>query len=77
VTELLAYEDCAGCHADLAPPRLLVRCGGMPLCWACWKAAGKPSADAVMAAHEMETLTRKRMQERGGTDRHLVRNGRT
>lgn len=50
------------------------------LCAECWRALGQPFPRAQASpdlVHETELRTRERMQARGGTDRHLVRNGRT
>lgn len=49
------------------------------LCSRCWEATGRPwpgPAD-VQQQHESELKVREAMQKRGGTDRHMVRNGRT
>lgn len=50
------------------------------VCSDCWKALGSPFPRAEASPsiiHEAELRTRERMVARGGTDRHLVRNGRT
>jgi ribosomal protein L37AE/L43A len=61
-----------------APRLLLVRLGADDwLCAACWRAAGEPSGPrhSPEAVFAREQLTRDQMRARGGTDRHLVRNG--
>lgn len=49
------------------------------LCLDCWKARRKPWPGywhlSAAELQEIENQTRKRMTERGGTDRHLVRKG--
>lgn len=50
------------------------------VCAGCWHVVGRPfprSEAAPALVHEAELRTRERMAARGGTDRHLVRNGRT
>jgi hypothetical protein len=53
---------------------------GWPYCRPCWVAAGRPwpqrEADMLAAQRALEAA-RARMTARGGTDRHMVRNGRT
>jgi hypothetical protein len=71
---------CQAC-ADFYPNQLLVRVGGRWLCAHCWHKAREPwgVGETISAAElqEIENRTRERMTARGGTDRHLVRNGRT
>ena len=50
------------------------------VCSDCWRALGQPfprAEAAPEAVYEAELRTRERMTARGGTDRHLVRNGKT
>ena len=73
-TLLHACERCRAARMLLMPTRL-----GL-VCAACWYELGQPGAATVtdtLAIHEAELRTRERMTARGGTDRHLVRNGRT
>jgi hypothetical protein len=51
---------------------------GYGYCSDCWKAAGRPFPKRPPGAFELEAQeirNRDRMLARGGTDRHLVRNG--
>ena len=47
------------------------------LCSACWHALGQPAAKpaTMHEVHAAEVAARDSMTRRGGTDRHLVRNG--
>jgi len=54
---------------------LFGRVAGRLMCPFCWLKRGCPLPDAIGKAHELEEQTRKNMQRRRGTDRHLVRNG--
>jgi hypothetical protein len=50
------------------------------VCSTCWGALGRPFPRAEAApelVQAAELATRERMTARGGTDRHLVRNGKT
>ncbi len=50
------------------------------LCAQCWHSVGCPwpaVRPTAQDAHDAELRTRERMLARGGTARHLVRNGRT
>jgi hypothetical protein len=70
--------DEPGCPLD--ERRLYVVVDGRGYCSTHWKAAGRPWPRAVASmerVHEAELQTRARMTARGGTDRHMVRNGRT
>lgn len=66
-----------------ADPDKLYAHAGAPwgvLCADCWHRVGCPFPRHVATAqesHETEERTRDRMLARGGTDRHLVRSGRT
>lgn len=68
---------CDRCHE---PRFLLADTFRGRLCPTCWFEMGQPGARVVsdvQAIHEAQLRTRERMHARGGTDRHLVRNGRT
>lgn len=68
-------QRCSRCRADRL---LLVRIREEELCAACWRRAGMPGPGVTATAAEVfihETKVRERMTARGGTDRHLVRNG--
>lgn len=80
----MTLQVLAGC--DLCPPgaptegRLYAVVAGRRLCAHHWHAAGEPWPRETLTAqqvHEAELRTRERMTARGGTDRHLVRNGKT
>lgn len=63
------------------PDQLFARVGGRwPfVCALCWHQIGCPwprNLPTMEEVHEAEVHTRERMLARGGTDRHLVRNGR-
>lgn len=68
------------CSRCLEPRLLLARVGKLDLCAVCWRKAGAPfplsdvTPEQVMEAHN---AIRKSMTARGGTGRHMVRNGRT
>ena len=50
------------------------------LCCGCWKRAGRPFPRKKLSElelHESELAMRAKMTARGGTDRHLVRAGKT
>lgn len=70
---------CDGC-GSFDEAKLYAQVEGRWFCCDCWAAAGRPwphrpaTTDEV---HEQELRTRQRMTARGGTDCHLVRNGRT
>ncbi len=77
---LTVPTGCDACGPDGSRSTLLAVVDGRHLCLPCWLAAGRPwptSACSPLEAHEAELRTRERMTARGGTDRHLVRNGRT
>ena len=54
---------------------------GKRYCSACWRAAGRPFPRRVVKQTEevelVEAGIRRKMQDRGGLSRHLVRKGRT
>lgn len=59
---------------------LMLRIGRVHVCAACWRAAGRPAPHYVATPAELaaiEAATRKKMLDRGGADRHLVRAGRS
>jgi hypothetical protein len=64
----------------MLPDRFVVVVDRRRLCVTHWKLGGKPWAtrpsDPLEAARQAQK-TRERMMARGGTDRHLVRSGRT
>lgn len=71
---------CDGCGPEGARSTLLALVDGRRLCLPCWLAAGRPwptSACSALEVHETELRTRERMTARGGTDRHLVRTGKS
>lgn len=77
---LTVPTGCDACGPDGARSTLLAVVDGRRLCLPCWLAAGRPwptSACSPLEVHEAELRTRERMSARGGTDRHLVRTGRT
>jgi hypothetical protein len=82
-TWLWYCSDCRGIPLPSADSwALFVRVNGLQLCASCWRARGRPwpveeppESSAAIAEHEAEV--RRRMLARGGTDRHLVRSGRT
>lgn len=61
---------CARCGADTE-----VYATGTDLCPGC--GFGALRVPSMAYVHEAEKATRERMLARGGTDRHLVRNGKT
>jgi hypothetical protein len=68
---------CDNCHR---PHLLFASFGGRLICGDCWQAKGSPWPRRPATAEEIhaaELRTRERMQARGGTDRHMVRNGKT
>lgn len=71
-------EGCA--YGDSRLGELVVVIDGWPLCSRHWRAEGRPwpkrHADMLAAQHAIERA-RDGMTKRGGTDRHMVRNGRT
>lgn len=62
-----------GCGRAL---QLLTRTKRGLLCPPCWTDAGSPEPVGD-GAHRQEERTRERMLARGGTDRHLVRTGKS
>lgn len=75
---LLAVDGCM--HGDSREGELVAEVDGRRLCLGHWKAEGRPWPRRVAApgeALDVENKTRERMTARGGTDRHMVRNGRT
>jgi len=71
---------CDECPPDSPGVRLSITAGSRRLCATHWHAAGCPwvaPAVSMEQVHEAELRTREHMTARGGTDRHLVRNGRT
>lgn len=76
----LASLSCDECPPDTGS-RLFVTVSGRRYCARHWHAAGRPTPREPLATaqqvHEAELRIRDRMNARGGTDRHLVRNGRT
>jgi hypothetical protein len=78
---LQAPRGCDRCLADPRADQLFTPpIGGRVLCAKCWHEMGEPfpaPGSSAQALHEAELATRARMQARGGTDRHLVRNGRS
>jgi recombinational DNA repair protein (RecF pathway) len=77
-----AVERVVFCHrcGSLDDRRLYAPLRDGFVCAPCWHALGRPfpRAEAAPAlVHAAELQTRERMTARGGTDRHLVRNGRT
>ena len=77
--EAMPCEGCSFC-GDCRDPGLYVRLGPRThACKACWDERGQPGpmrVDPALGA-EHEARTRERMLSRGGTDRHLVRSGKT
>lgn len=72
--------SCDECPPD-SGSRLHVTVSGRRYCAKHWYAAGCPTPREPLATaqqvHEQELATRDRMNRRGGTDRHMVRTGRT
>ncbi len=66
------------CDVCGEPRLLLARIEDLLACAGCWKKRGAkvwyPPKDASVLFHH-ETANREAMTRRGGTDRHLVRNG--
>jgi hypothetical protein len=82
ILQALSGCDTPGCDAQRGTRnRLFARVGKRRLCFVCWVVAGRPWPPPDNATpeelHQVELRTRERMLARGGTDRHLVRNGRT
>jgi hypothetical protein len=78
-SEVLPCEGCSFC-GDCRDPGLYVRLGpAQHACSDCWREMGQPGPMRVdprmIAAHEVRI--RERMLARGGSDRHLVRSGKT
>jgi hypothetical protein len=75
---VLLPVTCHGCDRPLAEcGDSFVRTVKGALCCACWIRLKRPGAggSAMQETYEAEVVARERMQARGGTDRHLVRNG--
>jgi hypothetical protein len=76
---LLVFWGCDVC-GDAREDGYYTPCDdGLRRCVRCWKKAGRPfrRLSDPAAAHDAAVATRKRMTQRGGADRHLVRSGRT
>ncbi len=73
----------AGCSrcGDAHEDRLYALTTLGKLCRRCWRELGcpwpAPSSATAEEVHQAELRIRDAMLARGGTDRHLVRNGRT
>jgi hypothetical protein len=79
VSDLLQALTGCDCCLDAREHGLYVRDdSGRMLCSACWVKAGRPwprRPPTIVELHAAESATRERMLKRGGTDRHLVRDG--
>jgi hypothetical protein len=79
---LQVLAGCDACPPDPPPPKdqLFAVVDGRRFCSRHWHEAGHPwprRVGTVDEVHEAELRTRERMTARGGTDRHLVRAGKT
>ena len=80
--EVPAVERPVYCHrcGSCDPARLYAPLRDGHVCSSCWHALGRPFPRAEAApelVYEAEIRTRERMTARGGTDRHLVRSGKS
>ena len=68
-------------HCDTVDERRLYArmAAGRHLCHGCWVKLGRPSpgVEDMEAVHQAELAALEAMTRRGGTDRNLVRNGRS
>jgi len=74
---LLVLSGCDRC-GDAQFTRKYANVDGERLCRGCWERAGRPYPKRTATEIErfaLETAIRERMTARGGTGRHLVRNG--
>jgi hypothetical protein len=72
---LTGCHVCGDCRKDVG--LYATMSDGTRVCSECWKDRGSPwpQRGTMAEFHEAEVATVARMQKRGGTDRHLVRNG--
>ncbi len=72
-----ALAGCFVCDKCGQPRLLFARFPKMSVCAGCWIRAGRPSLPVAPLDPEREAEIRGQMLERGGSERHMVRSGRT